>query len=51
MLAETALALVTRHMAARAMTKDESWTEADEKELRSRAIWWAITNADKLWGQ
>jgi hypothetical protein len=29
--------------AARAMT--------DEKKLRSRMIWWAIQNADKLWGQ
>jgi len=44
-LAETALALVTPQIreAARAMT--------DEKKLRSRVIWWAIQNADKLWGQ
>jgi hypothetical protein len=52
MLAKVALALVTPQIreAARAMTKDESWTEADEKKLRSRVIWWAIENADKLWG-
>jgi hypothetical protein len=45
MLEETALALVTPQIreAARAMT--------DEKKLRSRVIWWAIQNADKLWGQ
>ena len=52
MLAKVALALVTPQIreAARAMTKDESWTEADEKKLQSRVIWWAIENADKLWG-
>jgi hypothetical protein len=53
MLAERALALVTSSQireAARAMTKDESWTEAVEKKLRSRVIWWAIENADELWG-
>jgi len=51
MLVEVALALVTPQIreAARAMTKDEPWTEADEKRLRSRVIWWAIENADKLW--
>jgi hypothetical protein len=46
MLEETALALVTPQIireAARAMT--------DEKKLRSRVIWWAIQNADKLWGR
>jgi hypothetical protein len=45
MLAEVALELVTPQIreAARAMTKDESW-------IRSRVIWWAMENADKLWG-
>jgi hypothetical protein len=52
MLAKIALALVTPQIreAARAMTKNESWTEADEKKLQSRVIWWAVENADKLWG-
>jgi hypothetical protein len=52
LLVETALALMTRQIpeAARAMTKDESWTEADEKKLRSRVIWWVIQNADEFWG-
>jgi hypothetical protein len=45
LLAEVALALVTPQIreAARA-------NEVDEKKLRSRVIWWAIENADKLWG-
>jgi hypothetical protein len=52
MLAEVALALVTPQIreAACGVTEDGSWTEADEKKLRSRVIWWAIQNADKLWG-
>jgi hypothetical protein len=52
LLVETALALVTPQKlleAACAMTKDGSSTETAEKKLRSRVIWWAIENADKLW--
>jgi hypothetical protein len=55
-LEETALALVTPQLRAAAaagewrVNKDAPWAEADEKKLRSRVIWWAIQNADKLWG-
>jgi hypothetical protein len=45
LLARMAYDLMTPQIireAARAMT--------DEKKLRSRVIWWAIENADKLWG-
>jgi hypothetical protein len=55
-LPETALALMTPQLRAAAaagewrVNKDAPWTEADEKKLRSRVIWWAIQNADKLWG-
>jgi hypothetical protein len=55
-LARAAYDLVTLHRlraaaAACGVTKDTSWTEADEKKLQSRVIWWAIENADKLWGR
>jgi hypothetical protein len=50
MLAEVALVTPQIREWARAKTKDGSWTEADEKELRAKMMWWAMENADKLWG-
>jgi len=46
----TALAVVGPQILEEARAMHESWTEADEKKLRSTVIRWAIENADELWG-
>jgi hypothetical protein len=47
----TAIALVGPQILEAERAMHESWSQADEKKLRSTVICWAIQNADKLWGQ